>query len=109
MWNISASSAAESSDGSTKKLRENTSNARCRARSGNRTWSRKAAAPTPSSRAYTSGTRTSRSGSAAAASSPASSRRPKLGLSVAKPRALSGGVRGTWRKLSRVPSRPRSG
>ena len=36
MWNISASSAADSSRGSAKKLRENTSNARCRAASGKR-------------------------------------------------------------------------
>ncbi|CAM5733214.1 hypothetical protein SFUMM280S_04819 [Streptomyces fumanus] len=41
MWNISAISAADSSRGSAKKLRENTSKARCRAAAGNRRASRK--------------------------------------------------------------------
>ncbi len=50
MWNISSSSAADSSRGSAKKLRENTSNARWCAASGKRTLSRKAVALMPSNR-----------------------------------------------------------
>ncbi len=109
MWNISISSAADSSRGSAKKLRENTSNARWCAASGKRMLRRKPAALTRSNRAYTSGTRTSSSGSAARASSARRSRQPKAGLRATKPSALNGGVRGTRAKLSVRPPLCRSG
>ena len=49
MWNIAASSAADSRAGSAKKLRENTSNARCRAAAGKLTRRRNVSASTSSS------------------------------------------------------------
>ncbi len=109
MWNIRTSSAADSSRGSAKKLREKTSKARWWAASGKRMRARKSWALTPSSRSWTSGTRTSSSGRAARGSIRARSRTPKVGLSATKPRALSGGVRGTRAKLSWSPEPCRSG
>ena len=49
MWNIAASSAADSCEGSEKKLRENTSKARCRAAAGNLMSRRNVSASTLSS------------------------------------------------------------
>ncbi|GDY79241.1 hypothetical protein SAVCW2_71270 [Streptomyces avermitilis] len=109
MWNISAISAADSSLGSAKKLRENTSNARWCAASGKRIDRRKSWALTASRRVYTSGTLTSSRGSAATGFMRIRSRRPNVGLSATNPSALHGGVRGTRRKLSCSPALCRSG
>ncbi len=109
MWNIRAISAADSSPGSAKKLREKTSNARWCAASGKRMRSSRWRALTPSRRSYTSGVRTSSSGRAARGFIRAISRRVNVGLSAAKPRALHGGVRGTWAKLSWRPLLWRNG
>ncbi len=109
MWNISAISAADSSRGSAKKLRENTSKARCRAVAGKPRVSRKSWALTSSRRAWTPRVLTSSRGRAAAGRRASRSRSPKLGLSATKPSALSGGVRGMRRNPSDNPLLCRNG
>ena len=75
MWNIATSSPAANSVGWAKKLRANTSRARCRALSGNRSRSRNCAALSPSYAAKVAGKSTSSSSIAAGTSTAARSRR----------------------------------
>ena len=109
MWNISASSAADISRGSAKKLRENTSNARCRAASGKRIAFEEVRRADVVEPLVDLGHAHVEQRQRRAGSMRARSRQPNVGLSATNPSALHGGVRGTRRKLSRSPSRCRSG
>ena len=103
------SSPAENSSGRAKKLRENTSRARCRALSGNRNRSRKAAALSPSWSENVRGKSTSSSSQTDVVSISARSAARKLGLWATKAAMLSGGVRGILAKESRRPLAATSG
>ena len=109
MWNIATSSPPEKSRGSAKKLRANTSSARCRARSGKRSRSSTSAALRPSRAEKVLGKATSSRPSASATSTRARSRAVNEGERSTKPITLHGGVRGMWVKESRMPSAASNG
>ena len=102
-------SPAENSSGRAKKLRANTSRARCRAPSGNPSRSKKAEALSPSCWENVAGKSTSSSSHTDFVSSLARSAARKLGLWATKAAMFSGGVRGTLANESRCPSARTSG
>jgi hypothetical protein len=103
MWNMVTSSAADSSAGSAKKLRENTSNARCRAAGGKLMSRKKLSASTESRSVYVLGTETSKSDPAMARFIFRRSVSAKVLLRRRNPATFHGGVRGSPAKLSDVP------
>ena len=109
MWNMVASSAADSSVGLAKKLREKTSKARCRAASGKLMLFRNVSASMWSRRSKMSGSDTAASGAAARASILTRSVSRKVGLRNANTSAFHGGVRGRPRKVSWRPAPSMSG